>query len=77
MDAFWTGFEKRAATLTAKKRNKLPESVFAIPGKRKYPIHDEAHARNALTRVSQYGTPDEKSQVRRAVHERYPNIGQE
>ena len=60
--------------LTYKKRKSLPKKSFAIPGKRKYPIHDKAHARNALARVSAHGTPQEKRQVRAAVKRRYPGI---
>ena len=63
------------AVLTTKKRNALPKKSFAEPGKRAYPINDEAHARNALARVSQFGTPEEKAKVRAAVARRYPNIG--
>jgi len=62
------------AKLTYKRRKKLPKSAFAIPGKRKYPIHDISHARNALSRVSAYGTPSEKKRVRSAVCSRYPQI---
>ena len=63
------------AELTARGRRRLPDSAFAIPGKRAYPIHDEAHARAALSRVSQFGSPEEQAIVRRKVKERYPNIG--
>lgn len=63
--------------LTSKKRKSLSDSDFAIPDKRKYPIHDKSHARNALSRVSQYGTPEEKSKVRAAVKNKYPDIGQD
>jgi hypothetical protein len=34
-----------------------------------------SHARNALARVSQHGTPAEKKQVRAAVAKKYPGIG--
>jgi hypothetical protein len=61
------------AVLTAQARKKLPASAFALSGGR-YPIHDEAHARNALARVSQHGTPEEQKKVRAAVKRRYPNI---
>ena len=74
---FWVGFEKRARVLTAKTRAKIPTGEFAIPESRKYPIHDRIHARNALMRVSQYGTPSEKSRVRSAVHSKYPDIGED
>ena len=62
------------AKLTSGQRNALPSSDFAGPD-RSYPINDANHARNALSRVSQYGTPAEKSRVRAAVSRRYPNIG--
>lgn len=65
---------RQLAELTYRARKKLPASAYAIPSKRAYPIHDEAHARNALARVSQFGTPAEKTQVRAAVARRYPNI---
>ena len=61
------------AKLKAKTRNALPEGDFALPG-RKYPINDINHARNALARVSENGTPEEKAKVRAAVHKRYPEI---
>lgn len=63
------------AKLTSKKRNRLPSSDFAEPGKRKYPVNNESHARNALSRVSQYGTPEEKKKVRAKVHRKFPGIG--
>jgi hypothetical protein len=64
------------AELTYGQRKKLPSSVFALPGRRGYPLPDKAHARNALARVSQHGTPSEKATVRAAVHRRFPGIGQ-
>lgn len=62
------------ARLTTKARKALPTSTFALPGRR-YPINDPSHARNALSRVSQYGSPGEKAKVRAAVHRKYPSIG--
>lgn len=73
---FWNGFEKKARELTTKARNKIPTGEFAIEGKRKYPIHDRAHARNALARVSAFGSPSEKDEVRRKVYQRYPDMGE-
>jgi hypothetical protein len=64
------------AKLTSKKRKSLPTSSFAVPGRRAYPIEDASHARNALARVSQHGTPAEKTRVRGAVKRRYPGIKQ-
>lgn len=59
------------AKLTAAQRKKLPSSAFAELDKRAYPIMDESHARNALARVSKYGTPEEKKKVRAAVARKY------
>ncbi len=64
-----------AKTLTAKDRKKLGKKSFALPGKRKYPIPDKAHARNALARVAQNGTPAEQKKVRAAVKKRFPSLG--
>jgi hypothetical protein len=64
------------ARLTAAARDKLPKSAFALPEKDGYPINDPSHARNALTRVAQHGSPAEKTAVRRAVAKKYPEIEQ-
>lgn len=63
------------ARLTTGERKRLPKSDFAIPSERAYPIKDKSHARNALSRVSEYGTAEEKKEVRAAVHRKYPSIG--
>lgn len=63
--------------LTYKERKRLPAKEFAIPSARAYPIENEAHARNALARVSAYGTPREIAAVRAAVHRKYPEIGKQ
>jgi len=63
------------AKLTSKQRNKMAPTTFAIPSKRAYPLNDASHARNALARVSQHGTPAEKAQVRAAVKRKFPGIG--
>jgi hypothetical protein len=62
------------AKLTAAARKRIPAKNFALPGGR-YPIEDASHARNALSRVSQFGTPSEKARVRAKVHAKYPGIG--
>jgi hypothetical protein len=64
-----------ADDLSTKDRKKLPKKAFALPGKRKYPIPDKTHARNALARVAQHGTPAEQKKVRAAVKRRFPSIG--
>ena len=64
------------AKLTAKARKKIKPKNFALPKKRAYPIQDKSHARNALARVSQHGTPAQKKKVRAAVKKKYPSIKQ-
>lgn len=64
------------ADLTAKGRDQIKDSNFALPEKRKYPIHDANHARLALAMVSKYGTPSEKARVQAAVKRKYPGIKQ-
>lgn len=66
--------KKHGGPLTAKRRNALPTKSFAGPD-RSYPINDPNHARNALSRVSQHGSPELKERVRAAVHRKYPGIG--
>ena len=62
------------ARLTAAKRNKIPTSSFAGPD-RSYPVNDMSHARNALSRVSQFGSAQLKAAVRAKVHKKFPGIG--
>jgi len=62
------------AQLTYKRRERLPDSAFALPRERRYPIHDLAHARNALARVAAFGSPSEKAVVRDEVYRRFPGL---
>lgn len=61
-------------TLTYRQKQRLPDSDFVFPKERKYPIYNEAHARNALARVSAYGSDYEKEKVCNAVEKKYPSI---
>ncbi len=63
------------AKLTTKGRDALPAKTFAGPD-RSYPVPDASHARNALARVSQFGTADLKAKVRAKVHAKFPGIKQ-
>lgn len=63
------------ARLTSKARNALPSKTFAGPD-RSYPIPDASHARNALSRVSAFGTDALKAKVRAKVHAKFPGIKQ-
>ena len=66
--------------MSFKQKSALPKKSFAVKttagygGKGKYPIPDASHARNALARVSQHGSPAEKAQVRSAVSSKFPGI---
>jgi len=41
------------AKLRVGRRNKLPKSSFGLPGEKKYPMPDKAHAANAKARATQ------------------------
>ena len=60
------------AKLTAKRRNALPDSAFAGPG-RSFPVNDPSHARNAMARASQFH-PELKAKIRAKVHKKFPGI---
>jgi hypothetical protein len=72
------------AKLTTKMRKKLPRKEFALPGEGEgasgkgagsYPIPDKSHAKNALGRVSQFGSAEEKEKVKAAVKKKFPKMG--
>ena len=69
--------QKFAAILSTQAREHISKKNFAEPGKKKYPIEDKAHARNALARVSQFGSDAEKAQVRAKVYAKYPDMGKQ
>ena len=74
--------------LTREQRNALPDLAFAISSRRAYPVPTKtqlksvgqpvssgpSHARNALSRVSHFGTATEKTKVCQTVSQRYPNV---
>jgi hypothetical protein len=62
------------ATLRSSKRNVLPDSAFALPSQRKYPIHDVAHAKAALARAADPSTAGAPATIRRAVLKKYPML---
>ena len=41
------------ALLKSAARDKLPDSKFGLPGSRKFPVNDRAHAANAKARATQ------------------------
>lgn len=71
------------AILSSKKRQSLPKSSFALPGKGEgksgkgsgaYPINDEVHARAALSRAAQHASPAEQATIKRKVAAKFPGI---
>lgn len=62
------------AKLTYAKRKRMRSSSFALPRERKYPIDSLARGRNALARVSAFGTRKEQEIVRRKVYKKYPSL---
>jgi len=66
------------ARLTYQQRKRLPRGSFAIPsrapGAGSYPVTDRAHARAALQRVHQFGSPAEHAAVHRKVKQRFPGM---
>ncbi len=56
-------------SLTKEKRAALPDSDFAVPGKRKMPIHDATHVRLAWDMVERTGglSPAERAEARRRI----------
>ncbi len=56
------------AKLSTKKRDSLRKNEFGLPEKRKYPMPDESHARNAKARAEQqvekgHLSPGEKRKI--------------
>lgn len=68
-------------TLNAASRKRISKNKFGIPekapGSGSYPMPDIQHARNALSRVAQHGSPEEKKRVRAKAHELYPSLKDE
>jgi hypothetical protein len=67
------------ARLTYGERKSMPKSEFAVPSKREggkggYPIPDRNHARSALQRASEFGTPKVKAEVREKVEKKFPGM---
>lgn len=62
------------AKLFAAKRNALPKSDFALPGKRAFPINDKTHAVQAL-RMKGHADPAEQKEITAKVHKKFPGVG--
>ena len=64
-------------SLTKKERDALPDSDFAVPGKRELPIHDEKHARLAWDMVDRTAdlTDEERTEARERIRHRAKELG--
>lgn len=62
------------AKLTPKGRKELPKKDFAIPKTKSYPVENKSHAKDALSRVSEFGSPAQKAEVREKVAKKYPGM---
>jgi Family of unknown function (DUF6582) len=60
MNTTWKPHEEHG-DLSSAEREELPDSAYAFPGKRKEPLTDASHVRNALARFDQVqGVTDEE-----------------
>lgn len=53
MNTTWKPTNKGQGELSSGERNDLPDSAYAFPKKRKEPLTDASHVRNALARFDQ------------------------
>ncbi len=54
-------------SMTASERNKLPDSAFGVPSKRKFPLDTEAHVRSAIKFFNYVDEEDEAELARRII----------
>lgn len=54
------------AKLTSSRRKSLPDSKFALPGERKYPVDTKARAANAKARATQMVKKGKLSEAQKA-----------
>ena len=71
------GLDIEAKKLNQKSRDAISNDNFAVPSKRKLPIHDASHVRNALARINQTKglTPAEKSSALARIHRAAKKFG--
>ena len=63
------------ARLTTQERKNLPNSDFALPDKREFPIQNEEHGRKAIQLLPNSDTtPAEKAKIRSAVKQKFRDI---
>lgn len=63
------------AKLGTQERKDLPDSAFALPDEREFPLTDEEHGRKAIQLLPKSDTtPEEKAKVRAAVKQKFKDI---
>jgi len=67
-------------SMSADERNKLPDSAFGIPSKRKYPLDTEAHVKSAIRFFNYVDKEDEETLARNIIKaikkfNMHPNVG--
>lgn len=73
LERWGSGQALELAVLDAKKRSNLKPEDFALPPDG-YPMHDLAHARNALARAAQHATPAQQATIKARVYRRWPQL---
>jgi hypothetical protein len=59
--------------LTKAERDRLPDSEFALPEKRQYPIPDRYHAELALSDLHNASLKDQV-RIRQAIRQKFPGL---
>ncbi len=67
-------------SMSAEERNKLPDSAFGLPKKRKYPLDTEAHVKSAIRFFNYVDKEDEEELARNIIKAikkfgMHPNVG--
>jgi hypothetical protein len=76
-EALMAAHEMKHGGITAAERHALPASDFAGSAKdESYPDDTIGRARNALSRVSQFGSSSLQAKVRAKVRHDWPSIGE-
>lgn len=64
------------AKLSTAMRKAMKPSQFAFPATKEYPLNDENHARDALSRGSANATPAQQATIKSKVAAKFPGIQQ-
>lgn len=73
LERWGSGAALELATVDASKRSSLKPGDFALPPDG-YPMHDRAHAANALARGKQHASPQEYATIKARVCKRYSDL---